>query len=602
MFMTDRDIDRLVAHFEQEPVISREALLEGYGLTPERIKSLVYSNVLDEMGKGKETRYRPGKLWYSTGTHYRYGSKTAKNLHFLSWRMQEDWERAYMFHPGDVVGHTWSGDVPGKKGVVVHVMPVVRRVLVRWPYGTELEDASTLQLIIRDNGSRQVDVPTVDKDFLADYPYNNFSFDAEEYRLQRDKYKNWSLQPHVVNDAGLDDKETKAADLDKKASKKASIDVPSIIIPDGLQIEDPIQNFKFTGGLSKTDVTRDQMKRIANVLTQRGALVDDLNSEYLLTQAEIVVSVNTEKNNPMYKDTPWLITAGTEGNINDNGDGWTSPVLRNTYQTFRGAYNFYEHDQRIHKSKGRVIDAVLRKVPVAGSNGEFYYAVEILVATNKKHSKLASRVERGELKTLSMGCSAAYTICSQCGNVSYSPETRCEHLLFRKGGYFLDQYGQKRVIAELCGSEIHPDSVEFEEASFVEVPAWRNAKVHNIIAKSTSLVNVVGYLSTRLYNKHNIEFILSDGKLDEVKFDIKKIRANSETVHEVEDKTVKVKAQEDPFAELAGGGDELGLDEAAGEALMGSEDPQKEPELELAEFYDEPVKYEGLLEENITSD
>lgn len=572
-FLTDSQVDLLVAYFKKEEVISRKALLNGgFGLSPERIRSLVLSNILDEIGEGNLLRYRPGKLFYAVRTFYRYGSKFSAYL-LQAYRTKEDWERAYLFRPGDVVSKIFWDDYTG---VVMDVSPFMRKILVRWPFGTELEDADSIMLNLRDNGMRQVNIPAIDKDIIDDYPHNNFSLDSDEYKLEKDKYYRYNLAP-------LD---TKVVVIDKEKDNKRSSSFTSAIHIDK-KIESVPHKVKYSGDIDK--FTSGRLKRISNSLIKYGTSFDELNSEYLLTQSEIIVSCNIEKSNPSYSKTPWYVTPNTSMNINDNGNGWTSELLAKTYHTFRGSYNFYEHDQNIEKSKGRVIDAVLRKVPI--NNSEFYYAVEILVATNRKHKNLVSRIESGDLKTLSMGCSATYTVCSMCGNVSFTQETRCDHVMYQRGKFFYDKDGNKRVIAELCGSEMHPDSVEFEEASFVEVPAWRNAKVHNIIARNTSLVNVVGYLSTRLYNKDSVEFILKSG-VENLNNSVSKLRSSSNSNNSLITPNFgeKIKAQDSFDFE------ESEVEDPTGDTLMKKNEVLK---FELGEESEEKTAYEGLMEENI---
>jgi hypothetical protein len=478
IFMTDSTVIALKNYFNKNSSISYEELKSGFLITPEQINSLVLDNYLKRVGVNKNKRYSPGLKWETTGVFYRYGSrvkqvdssKILNNILTLSHRTKEDFERAYLFRIGDIVSYSW-GNAPAGLGVVVDVQPVNRKVTVRWPYGTHQEHVDTLTLIPRDSGDRQLSQPLLDKDILGKTPEY---FDPIMYSEGREDNNSY---------LGL-----------SKPSFNSS---------------------------NKIKASQDKLRVIAKSLVPGNVTFSDkLNQDYILAQAEIVVSVNTEKDNPLYKDTPWYITPETAKNVNDNGDAWTSGVLINAYKTFRGAYNFYEHEQKVEASKGRVVDAVLREVPLG--NGKSYFATEILVATNKKHKKLANRIEAGSIKTLSMGCTCTYTQCSQCGNVSFNPENKCIHLKYNKGGTFLDQHGVRRVVAELCGGEAHPDSVEFEEASWVEVPAWRNATVHNIINKATNMANVVGYLHTRLYGKDSFEIMLEDGKFKDIKLKFRK--------------------------------------------------------------------------------
>jgi len=138
-------------------------------------------------------------------------------------------------------------------------------------------------------------------------------------------------------------------------------------------------------------------------------------SKYLLTHATIVASVNTEKPanvklgsveedgfrvNRKYAN--YRVTGGTEKYINNNMDCWDRQTLLKSYRTFIGAHNFVEHVQIEDLSKGRIIDAVARDI------GDSVY-VDILVATERKHTELVDAIQSGKMATMSMGCFTAGT-------------------------------------------------------------------------------------------------------------------------------------------------------------------------------------------------
>jgi hypothetical protein len=83
--------------------------------------------------------------------------------------------------------------------------------------------------------------------------------------------------------------------------------------------------------------------------------------------------------------------------VNNNGDAWSRPVLLKSFRTFIGAQNFLEHVQVEDLSKGRIIDAVPRDL------GESLY-IDILVATDRKHTDLIADIESGKMAAMSMGC------------------------------------------------------------------------------------------------------------------------------------------------------------------------------------------------------
>jgi intein/homing endonuclease len=83
--------------------------------------------------------------------------------------------------------------------------------------------------------------------------------------------------------------------------------------------------------------------------------------------------------------------------INNNGDAWERSLLLATYRTFIGAPNYLEHIQLPELSKGFIIDAIARDL------GSTCY-VDILVATNKKHSLLINDILSDRINAMSMGC------------------------------------------------------------------------------------------------------------------------------------------------------------------------------------------------------
>jgi len=213
--------------------------------------------------------------------------------------------------------------------------------------------------------------------------------------------------------------------------------------------------------------------------------------DYLLTHCTIVASVDVE-------DVPNVklgrVKIGNSGRtinrkygnyhiapqcsqfVNNNGDSWSRNVLMASYSTFIGGHNFLEHIQVEEQSKGRIIDAVARDI------GDSVY-IDILVATDREHAQLVQDIESGKLGTLSMGCSVEETICTKCGNVAVDEVDLCDCIKYAKLNTFIDDQGQKRIIAELCG---HPSlgetgGVNFIEASWVAVPAFTGAVLRNIL-------------------------------------------------------------------------------------------------------------------------
>ena len=247
------------------------------------------------------------------------------------------------------------------------------------------------------------------------------------------------------------------------------------------------------GGLRKTASVSPSTSVSAQAREILGDALDP--AQYLVSHCTIVASVDvvpvpgiqtgTIKVGSKTVDRRWsdyLITAETDRFINNNNDSFSRPVLMKSYRTFIGGHNFCEHVQIEAQSKGRIIDAVARDI------GESVY-IDILIATNRKHAQLIQQIESGALTTLSMGCSADATQCTKCGHVAADETQLCDCVKYEKGNYFIDDMGNRRRVAELCGHPSMGDTggVRFIEASWVAVPAFQGAVMRNILSPVETL-------------------------------------------------------------------------------------------------------------------
>lgn len=152
---------------------------------------------------------------------------------------------------------------------------------------------------------------------------------------------------------------------------------------------------------------------------------------YLLTHATIIASVDTYEPsgiklgsvtedgfrvNRKYAD--FRIKTESDKYINNNLDSWSRPVILAAYPTFIGGHNFVEHVQMEELSRGRIIDAVARDI------GDSIY-VDILIATDRRHTDLVRDIESGEMGELSMGCTVDNTTCTKCGHVAADETEMC---------------------------------------------------------------------------------------------------------------------------------------------------------------------------------
>lgn len=207
-------------------------------------------------------------------------------------------------------------------------------------------------------------------------------------------------------------------------------------------------------------------------------------AKWLLTHCSIMASVDTDLADPKDKKSGYLIKPEYSYFVNNNGDAWERELLRTASKSFLGADNFLEHVQISSLSKGKVIDVAIREVPftrdINGSDLTTLY-VDVLIATDRKHSDVIEKITSGEYSTLSMGCLIQFSRCSQCGKKAADESEACQHVRFYKNNYFFDKGGVKRIIAELCGDKDVPDSCKFVDASWVRKPAFEGAVLRNII-------------------------------------------------------------------------------------------------------------------------
>lgn len=250
----------------------------------------------------------------------------------------------------------------------------------------------------------------------------------------------------------------------------------------------------YGGGWDNIRVAASQSRIDRNLSDQASKILKETfdPSKYLLSHCTIVASVDTvevpssrlgssmvDGKKVVRKTTAYRITPSTECYVNNNFDSWARPVLLKSYKTFTGAFNFLEHVQIEDLSKGRILDAVARDI------GDSVY-VDILIATDRKHTELIKDIESGELSTLSMGCSIDGSTCTKCGHWAADETEFCDHVKYMKGNTFYDEKGVKHRIAELCGDvTLDPTGgVQFIEASWVKVPAFKGAVARNLITLS----------------------------------------------------------------------------------------------------------------------
>lgn len=202
-------------------------------------------------------------------------------------------------------------------------------------------------------------------------------------------------------------------------------------------------------------------------------------TKYILSHCTIMSSVAVEP-----EPNDYLIRPSSAHLVNNNDDAWSNEVLKLAHKSFVGAFNFVEHFQNSKFAKGHIIDSVLRNIHLTQDHDDDVYFVDILVATDLSHHKLAADIKSGKVKYLSMGCVTDLVICSFCGQHVTDATSYCHHLQFNKGTFLPDDDGIPRRVAELCGHPTLPGGgVKFVEASWVQTPAFPGAVKRSIVAE-----------------------------------------------------------------------------------------------------------------------
>lgn len=214
-------------------------------------------------------------------------------------------------------------------------------------------------------------------------------------------------------------------------------------------------------------------------------------ARWLLSHVTIMASVDVELADPKDPTSDYFIKPEHSIFVNNNGDCWERELLAKTYKTFLGANNYCEHVQVPEMSRGKVIDAAIREVDlgVLGSDGKpaTTLYVDLLIATSWDFADMCQKIISKEYNSLSMGCFIAYSRCSRCGKIAHDETEQCDHVKYYRHNTFYDDFGNKRIVGEICGSKNDPESVKFIDASWVRKPAFPGAVVRNIVSPPESI-------------------------------------------------------------------------------------------------------------------
>lgn len=116
-----------------------------------------------------------------------------------------------------------------------------------------------------------------------------------------------------------------------------------------------------------------------------------------------------------------IVSAGEFYGPNKNGDYFPLKELVRSYETFRDAHPFKNHENKdIAKAIGRIFDVRYDDEMVT---------VEVFKAIDKKVApEIARGYQKGYLTDVSMGCKVPYTVCSVCGNKARRASEFCGHV------------------------------------------------------------------------------------------------------------------------------------------------------------------------------
>lgn len=168
---------------------------------------------------------------------------------------------------------------------------------------------------------------------------------------------------------------------------------------------------------------------------------------------------------------------------NGNGDYFPWAQLLKSHSTFVGRNMFLNHQSQDPRNAiGKVLDAY----PVVDpDSGEKY--IECLCKIDAKaNPELARQLSTSILDSVSMGCSVMTSMCSICAHTIHSDQDdKCQHLgrgLLREYLAEVDQPDFNIKKGNRTQAYAINQGLNFTELSVVNVPAWSNAKIVQVIS------------------------------------------------------------------------------------------------------------------------
>jgi len=288
--------------------------------------------------------------------------------------------------------------------------------------------------------------------------YDHGAFDIDDFQDHKFDLR----QLHVIDDELEDEKK----EMDEETAEKP-------LYPKLMSFLYSFNDPEITYELNNIVGIKTQLAKITSIveMKQAGRYIADYNPRNIYAHVTAVAGVKLES------DVKHYIRPETSKFVNLNGDSWDVEVLKKKASDFVNGYNFHEHEYNPAKSKGTVLDVLIKE------SAETTY-VDALIEVKDEEMKEA--VKNGSLDAVSIGCIYSYVTCTQCGQRFKPEEIRCSHLSRNLRGQFIDTKGASRIVSELTGSVDKPDSVKFYEISWVKNPAFCGAVLWDIVKTASN--------------------------------------------------------------------------------------------------------------------
>lgn len=170
----------------------------------------------------------------------------------------------------------------------------------------------------------------------------------------------------------------------------------------------------------------------------------------------------------------YTVVRAISARVNQNYDGFPSSELKKAYRTFVGKPVFVNHHNDDHRrTRGMIVDSAYRE------NGNDKYIELLLEIDARNFPKLAEKIAKGELDSVSMGTDVQWTRCSYCNNIAEEIEDFCTHVANSKGKRLARRNPDGTIDRVLVYESCH--GLGFFEISYVFDPADETAINQHVV-------------------------------------------------------------------------------------------------------------------------